>query len=904
MVSHLVVPLVGRLNETVSDDTLRDRGSVAAGMLALRCGLGRSWRSALVLAGLFGATGGIAVAALTMADRVETSYDELLIEVDAPDLVTACFRCEEPEDFEEFVRDLQSDPEVAHVAVAEEVSPILYTADGVLLGPFDDECATGAGELSATSATWQRSDASPVRITAGRLPAPDSVNEIALPAITAERAGVEVGDELFVTGVCDDDAVNFQPRTLSVVGTFVGFFDIRPPGQAVYFELVLVDPAFGTSIGVEPEPGATLLWYRANANIDDLTDETRASIFLDLQEHARLIKDRLRPDATALRILAALGALAGAAVLGQLLARHLRLLAAEHATLRAIGMTRRGLWLLSISHGAALGIAAGAISACVAALSLPLIPRGVGEGVLTGTSTSIAFSGLVLSIAATIAVVVLLSVAPSWLAARAHAQRGTLARPSLAARLVGDGRLGTTPAWGVRLALEPTTSSQPVPVRSGLGAAIIATAVVAGVVTFAAGLDHLRETPRLVGWNWDFVAVGDDFDALAEFAAQHPGVAKSSLGTIFPSQISVGTGLDRAVWDFAFDTGTDAVTPVVLTGRAPEGSDELLLNAALADELGVEIGDTVAVLAHDNFAFLHDALGVARDLPDLRTIEFELVGIGVLPTLDGRFDIGISLTLEGLQRAFAPAPHDDMIRLLLSADPEQLKEALSEIGLDELATEIAVALPDATAGVIETWTDEELATLGPEFGAHGVYVDLIDGVDHAALVADILESGLISEDSFVIGIQHDGSPLSTTELVAIDLEDVAWIPAGMGTLMAITTVAVLAHLIATGARARRRELATLRALGMVGAQSRAIIAWQAVALVAVTAAVALPVGVVAGRYAWRSYAEGLGVVPEPVTPWARLAALLAVLVAAGLLAAVLPGRAAARMRSIESLRSE
>ena len=124
-------------------------------------------------------------------------------------------------------------------------------------------------------------------------------------------------------------------------------------------------------------------------------------------------------------------------------------------------------------------------------------------------------------------------------------------------------------------------------------------------------------------------------------------------------------------------------------------------------------------------------------------------------------------------------------------------------------------------------------------------------------------------------------------------------------LMGLTTVAVLAHLIATErARHVARHLATLRALGLVGRQARAIVAWQAVTLVVVTAAVAIPVGVVAGRYAWRTYAEGLGVAPEAVTPWAQLALLFAFLIVAHLLASVLPGRAAARMRPVESLRSE
>ncbi len=873
----------------------------------MRAGVAQSWRSAVVLAVMFGVSAGIAVAALITADRVESSYDKLLTETDAPDLLVACFSCESPEDFDRFTQGLLADTAISELAFVTPVSPILYTADGVLLGPFDGECDTGAGELSAMPPSWARSETSPVRLTGGRLPGPGATDEIALPVITAERAGVEVGDQLSVTGVCHEEVSNFEPRTLSVVGIFVGFFDVLPPGQDEYFELALVDAAFGATIGVQPQPTGVLLWYQASADIDDLGDEARSVIFIDMSEHARLIGDHLRLDATALRLLAVLGALAAVVVLGQLLARHLRLLGREHATLRALGTTRWGLWSLGVGHGALIGIAAGAISAVVAAGMLPLIPTGAAEGILIGAPRPIPYFSLALGGATTVAVVILLSVIPSWLAARALVRGSGVMRQSVASRLVGGGRLGTTASWGVRVALEPAGGQQPVPVRSGLGAAVIATAVVAGVVTFGTGLQHLRETPRLVGWNWDFTARGDDVDlqALAEFAAGHPGVERSSLGTVFPSGIAIPlrTGLDFEVIEFAFETGPDAVTPVVLVGRAPQGADELVLNAELAERLGVAVGDEVTVLADDSFAQLHHALGIDTDLPDRRETSFELVGIGVLPIVDGRFDRGVSLTLDGLRRVFAPA-RDEMIRLLLSADPERLRGALIESGLEDLATEVAAAMPDDTAAVVEGWTDEQLAPPSQQVGGHAVFVDLVDGADRAAIMADFAEIGLLDEHTLVIGVLPDGTAVPPTELVALDLDDVAWIPAGMGILMGLTTLAVMAHLIATGARARRRDIATLRALGLVGAQARAIVAWQALTLVVVTAAVALPVGVVAGRYAWRTYAEGLGVVPEPVTPWGLLAVLLAGLVVAHLVASVLPGRAAARMRPVESLRSE
>lgn len=885
-----------------------DRQGRGAWLLGLRATLISSWRPALLLAALFGGSAGIAVAAIATAESVEAAYDRLLAETDAPDFIIACPDCETVDDSAEFAEALLAEPAIANVATLTESYPILYTDDGQLLGPFDSECATGAGELSATTASWARSDASPVRLVSGRLPAAGAADEVALPLITAKRAGVDVGDRIVVGGVCHEEVerADFAPHQLTVVGVFVGFFDVRPPGQSLHFEIVLVDDRFHSAIAAAPRTGITLSWYESGRGAGDLSDDARGAIFLHMNEHAETVRGRLQPDATALRILALLAAIAMTAVLGQLLARHIRLVAREHPTLRALGMTRRGMWTLGMGH--TLVIAAGAAAVCVVgALGvLPLIPPGAGEEVLAGSARTIPSATVAVGVAAVMAVVCVVAAVPAWLAARATVRPRVSGRPSLASRFVGEGRVGTTASWGVRLALEPTGGQRPVPTRSGLGAAVIATAVVAGVVTFAAGLEHLRATQRLVGWNWDFAAGGDDvdLDALAKFAAAHPAVARSSQGTVFPSNLSVGVDHDIEVYEFAFETGPDAITPVVISGRAPQGDDELLLNAALAAQVGVDVGDEIAVLADDHFAFLHQTLGIATQLPDRRATSFEVVGIGVLAIADGRLDRGIALTMDGLRRIFAPPSRDDLIALLVQVDPAVLEQVLLDLGRDDLAADLAASAPGTTAAAIERWTDSELAPFTAEVSAHAVYVDLVKGADRAAFVADFVAAGFVNEGTVVIGVQRDGSAVPTVELVALELDDVAWIPAGMGILMAFTTVAVLAHLIATGARARRRDIATLRALGLVGRQARAIVAWQAITLVVVTTVIALPAGVIAGRYAWHRFAEGLGVVPEPVTPWLLLALLAAGLVGAHLLASLLPGRAAARLAPAEWLRSE
>jgi putative ABC transport system permease protein len=114
----------------------------------------------------------------------------------------------------------------------------------------------------------------------------------------------------------------------------------------------------------------------------------------------------------------------------------------------------------------------------------------------------------------------------------------------------------------------------------------------------------------------------------------------------------------------------------------------------------------------------------------------------------------------------------------------------------------------------------------------------------------------------------------------------------------------VAHLIATSARSRRRDLATLQALGFSLRQVRAVVLWQGFAMAVATGAIALPVGAIAGRLIWQRYAEGIKVVPEPVTPWSALAALLVASTVLAVVAAGPPAVAASRRRPIDALRSE
>ena len=82
------------------------------------------------------------------------------------------------------------------------------------------------------------------------------------------------------------------------------------------------------------------------------------------------------------------------------------------------------------------------------------------------------------------------------------------------------------------------------------------------------------------------------------------------------------------------------------------------------------------------------------------------------------------------------------------------------------------------------------------------------------------------------------------------------------------------HSIAVSARKRRADIATLRALGMVRAQLRRTVIWQALTIGVAGLLVGVPLGLVVGRGAWRLMVGDLGLFAAPAQPWIVLVILV------------------------------
>jgi len=896
--------------------------------LTVRSTIAHRRAAAFVLAALFGVVGGVATAAFWGADRVETAYERLVRDVDAPDLVFLCDEpCVGPGSTSERIL---AEPSVEDVTVVIQQFVAIRTSGGAYLGlEATDECATGAGEIDLTWAEWPRSGRPPARLVSGRLPDPTSTTELALSAITARRSGIEVGDSVFLTGGCGDTfgdpgvATRLDPPAeLEVVGILVGFLDVRPPGQFEFFENVYVSEALIRQTGFASDQGVAA-WLTPGSGVADLSADAANAVVFVRADHEHDIGEELTADAAALRLFGLAAILSAIAVLGQLLWAWVRSAVSMNRVLVPIGARRRDLSALGFVHGAVIATSAAMCACVVAVVAAPLVPTGAADPIDEGTDVGLAVDVGLLAGVATLLVVLALSIVPAIAAARPRERVTPRRAPRWPSRFAEAFQLAPAASLGTRFALEPEGDPQPAPIRSGIGAIVVALAVVTGVITFAAGLEHLRTTPRLVGWNWDFFlfADGDDAADLAQTIAQRSDVEASGAGTIFVFGISLvdDFGEFRSTPNFmAFDSAAHGIGPVVLEGRAPEGPDEVLLSPGLASEHGLDVGDVTTLYAAGQLAGIASELGVPIDALDVEAdveavVErsFEVVGIGVIPVLDGRLDAGASLTLDGYARALQPPGRADLLRVFELAPPGILLDLLlSDFGPVELTPSERARLfdagPDGTATVLASWSDEQFARLTPEAeaGPDVVFVDVDDGLTPQAVLQRFADDGLTDQE-FVDSVFDEGNDaLRPERLVRLDLGDVAWIPSVFGQLMGLTAVSALAYVVTSAARARRRALATLRALGLSSSQTRRTIAWQSVVTVGVSMAIALPLGVIGGRFAWNRYATGLDVVPEPVTPWWHLAILVLVTIATALLVSIVPGRRAARRSPVESLRSE
>lgn len=181
-------------------------------------------------------------------------------------------------------------------------------------------------------------------------------------------------------------------------------------------------------------------------------------------------------------------------------------------------------------------------------------------------------------------------------------------------------------------------------------------------------------------------------------------------------------------------------------------------------------------------------------------------------------------------------------------------------------------------------------------GIHQVFFDWAEGVDAEA--ADrALSDGGVAPLSFGEGLRV--RPGTVTNLVAVE-----GLPRQLAALAGFFAVATLLHAVWTGVALRRRDLMTLRALGLTRRATALLSATHPIVVTAIGLLVGAPLGVLFGRAVWRPIAEGAHLVVRPTVSWSWCGLLVGTGVVAGLVVAVLATRWTGRLRPAVDLRAE
>ncbi|HEX9259548.1 MAG TPA: FtsX-like permease family protein [Acidimicrobiales bacterium] len=866
---------------------------------------------------LIGGVGGFVLGAASAARRVDSAYRTLLAEIDAPDAVVIA-GCEAPANGTGCVgatgeannptAELSDDLTIERLLatgvvekarVIDYVFPYFVDEDGTpLLGTPENEKGCGDYDGSvvmlAAEGGGGAAQSLPIRLD-GELPLRGS-DGVVLSHATAERSGLAGGQRVRLAGWCNGDAEITElaaPVDLMVTGLSVGAVDVEPPGATFEIEPAHVDPVVYEALaaaGAENR-GEPFVWLQADASPTEISEGLASfEIMLDLRERAASIDEALATDARLLWLLAAIGALGGVLVLAPIIGRNIRDTGPQPAALAAVGAPPPLIAQQAVVHALALAVIGALLAVIIAVPVAAMMPRGLAAAI--APDRELRFDGAVsaIGVLGLVFVVVVIGALTAWrIASGVHPNAAHVSlrggRTAGWIRLQPAGRTGVLAAVG-----SPVGPRLASPWPGLVSMVLVATAGVASV-TYSAGLRHLEQTPRVVGWNWDATVSfqfgqGDPAQVpeVLERLMQIDGVDQVTPGTAYPpSFLAVPDTEISFVWPSTFATGPQAITPTMLSGRAPAGPYEVAIDPVLAGQTGLTVGETISfgrrplvaqldeVIRHGIEEFGIEGL-VLPEYEDLLVVErFEITGVAVLPVERSQQIPQAAFTLEGYADLVEPSAEELAVArawLPESLPPEMKSHVASAIAdletIDELPSHVYMRL----SGDAQLTLEAVAAVLG-----------------EVELVAPTPEQVL-------------------TLIVKLNVERSDRVPIALATTVAALFFALASYLLFASVRARRFELAVLRALGMSTSGIHRSIAAQATALSAVALMVALPVGVLIGRWAWLGYARNLHVLPVSVIPWSTLAIVAGVALAVANLAALTLGWPAARRSPVPDLSSE
>ncbi|MFI2365960.1 ABC transporter permease [Promicromonospora sp. NPDC019610] len=236
--------------------------------------------------------------------------------------------------------------------------------------------------------------------------------------------------------------------------------------------------------------------------------------------------------------------------------------------------------------------------------------------------------------------------------------------------------------------------------------------------------------------------------------------------------------------------------------------------------------------------------------------------------------------------------------------PDQVATSYGLEGLDE----IELTGPGGTTTLDVVGSDvqyawafmvpEDLAAIYPDLRPNLVWAGVADGEDVAATVAAVQDA--VSTTDEVVEVTGAVVERNTFQQV---IDVILGIVVGLLAVAVLIALIGVANTLSLSVIERTRESAMLRAIGLSKGQLRATLAIEGMLIAGVGAVLGVLLGLL---YGWAGAATALSVMGEVplVVPWTDIALVLGVALVAGLVASVVPARAAVRTHPVAALAAE
>ena len=824
--------------------------------LTLRADLRRRWRPMLGMVVLIGLVSGVVLVAAAGARRTSTAYPRLLRWASTAqlDLVPGQPRAGAAgQGRTGYYAAVSQLPQVASLSAVD----LLGMAVQPPHGPPDLNINTTASLDAATGLTVNR-----VRVLAGRLYDPADPRAVMIDQRMAGLAHVGPGGILHVLGIPGFTSAHpdlrHEKRLALRVSAVVRFADGIVPDNAGSAEpRALFSPAFvrqyvagrypwlaiSDYAGVRLRPGASLASFTRGArSLARQYPATRGTVdVVSLADAVVAVQRAIRPQVVALAAFAVLAGLIGLVILAQMLGRQVSLDAADHPILRALGASRGTLAATSLLRVGAATLGGALLGVGLAIAASPLMPIGLARLAEPDPGVEVNLAILGAGLAVAAVAPLLLVFPAAWRAA--------------------------SPAPGLPGAAEPAYPGRPSRLGSALG--------MAGSVTGGLGVRMALEPGR----GRTAVPVRS---ALAGTAV---AVAALVAATVFGASLLGLVGVPHRYgqnWTQDVDF-MQPTAPAPLVAR---------LIATQPQVRGYAVGNFGTIAVNGQVV---PAIGVTQ----VRGRGFLTMISGRLPRRPGEIALGqrtLRATGTRLGQRVRVSVNGRVARLRVVGEAvfpsfTEGGSSATDLGLGAAVAPSLLSTPFRPTGCLHGLTCYS-------------FILIRYPPDTALRIADRRLEAAFSRSGC---LPSAGCYTLTADQRPSDIRDYSGVrdtPLFLGALLGLLAVGTLSHALLAGVRRRYRELALLKTLGLLRSQLLRVVFWEASTLAGAALLVGLPLGVLAGRWAWVIFARSAGVAPQADVPVPLvLLAIPATLLLANLIAAG-PGWTAARVPAATVLRSE